>query len=151
MAMAEMRGAPAVNLGRLLGRAEALLEAASSSDTALLRETAERNRLEAYVARMEALLALVENGKLCNERELAGLQRGVKRFSSLLRPGTSNTIKLALTDPGMSASQKALHVGARAREVATQRSDAKAQLLAGPAKPRWDDVVRVRFRVWRFA
>lgn len=129
-----------INLTRLLQHAEALLD---GHDSATLSQ-AQQGKLVAFVARMDALLSAIDHGALCPEAQRQSLRRGVLRFRSLLDPAAASSITLALNDSALSATQRARHVGAKARMIAATREDQVTQLLSPPpkAKARWDDVAQ---------
>lgn len=107
-----------------------------------------KKRMAAFVGRLKELLMIVEDGKLCNDQELAKLRRDVLRYQSLLTPTATNSMKLALWDNGydmgfinvditlishlsnrLTLEQKDRHVATKAHEGAVKRAEAKDQLL----------------------
>lgn len=51
------------------------------------------------------------------------------RFQSFLTPAATNSIKLAMMDPHLSAEQKDRHVATKAHDGAVKRKEAKDQLF----------------------
>ncbi len=115
-----------VDLQRLIARTDAhVLQRADSKSGKL--------KLQGAVAKMDELLDVLE--KTASPEQVAKQQRAVERFHALLRSSSghvavSSAIRLAVAGGSeLSAEQRTAHVGASARMMATERAQAREELL----------------------
>ncbi len=114
-----------MDLQRLIARADEHLLERSNTKTGKLK-------LQAAVAKMDELLATVE--QTAPAGQVAKHQRAVERFHALLNSSSghvavSSAMRLAVCGGDLSAQQQMAHVGASARAMAAQRTQAKEELL----------------------
>jgi hypothetical protein len=115
-----------VDLHRLIARTDAQLLQRIDSKSGKLK-------LQGAVAKMDELLELLE--KTAPPEQVAKQQRAVERFHALLRSSSghvavSSAIRLAVAGGSdLSAEQRTAHVGASARMMATERAQAREELL----------------------
>ena len=115
-----------VDLQRLIARTDAQLQQWVDSKSGKLK-------LQGAVEKMDELLALLERS--APAEQVAKQQRAVERFHALLRSSSghvavSSAIRLAVAGGSdLSAEQRTAHVGASARLMATQRAQAREELL----------------------